>query len=186
MQIFLRLVARAAMLTAGCVLFAVVFNAIRPNGIDLVAKRPYDIYVPCPETETETVAVSADQVAGEDDVVYLDARPEEDYRRAHIKGAISFPYPVLGEPSPERIEQLKQRGVPIVTYDSGGRDRMGEMMAALLTENQVPDVTHLEGGLEAWRERGGEIEGEGEPAANDAGPAGESPADEADAGEVAP
>lgn len=150
---------RSVILTAGCVLVAVAFNAARPNGIPLVAPAPYDIYVPCPETETEAESASAVQLADES-VLYLDARPQTDFDRAHIKGAISFPYPLLGDPPADRVDQLKTRGVPIVTYGGGGRDSSGEMMAALLSELGVPNVTHLDGGLESWREQGREIEGE--------------------------
>ena len=165
----IRLFIRSVMLTAGCVLFAVIFNAARPNGIDLVAPRPYDIYVPCPESETGAESVSAEQLQGAANMLYLDVRPETDFRREHIKGAVSFPYPMLGDPPADRVEVLKQRGVPIVTYDGGGRDMTGEMMAALLTELGVPNVTHLEGGLEAWHEQGGDIQGAGSGSATDDG-----------------
>lgn len=174
---------RSILLTAGCVLFAVGFNAVRPNGIDLVAQRPYDIYVPCPETETEAESVSAGQLdATHGAELYLDARPEADFRREHIKGAISFPYPLLGDPPAEQVDELKRRAVPIVTYGGGVRDRSGEMMAALLTELGVPRVTHLEGGLAAWREQGNEVEGEG-PGAHQGAAAGPG---EPDAGGAEP
>ena len=159
MRTLLTLFIRSVVLTAGCVLFAIAFNAVRANGIELGAPAPYDIYVPCPETETEAEAVSAEQLDDET-TLYLDARPESDFERSHIKGAVSFPYPLLGDPPADRVDELKTRGVPIVTYDGGGRDSSGELMAALLTELGVPDVTHLEGGMQTWREQGREIEGE--------------------------
>ncbi len=160
MQTAISLILRATLLTAACVLVGVVFNLAHPAGIPLVAPRPYEIYVPCPETETEADSVALADLGGEA-VHYVDARPEVDYRRSHVKGAQSFPYPLLDEPPAEKVAALKRLGVRVVTYGDGGRGDLGEMMAALLTELGVPRVSHLEGGLPAWREGGGAVEGEG-------------------------
>lgn len=149
---------RSVLFTAACVLVGVAFNALRPHGIELVARSPYEIYVPCPESLAKAETVSTEAARRSGAVLYLDARPVEDYERAHIKGAVSFPYPILEDPDPRRVEALKTKGLPIVTYCDGGRSRFGEMMAKLLTELGVPNVTHLEGGLEAWRSQSGEVE----------------------------
>lgn len=97
----------------------------------------------------------------------MDARPTSEFASQHIKGAESFPYPLLGEPPQSRVDSLKNRGAPIVTYGDGGRGDLGEMLASLLTELGVPDVSHLDGGLAAWRAGGGEVEGEGGTEAGD-------------------
>jgi 3-mercaptopyruvate sulfurtransferase SseA len=146
-----------------------------------VAPRPYEIYVPCPETQVDAAAVAVDDIRVERDVLYVDARAEADYRAAHIEGAASFPYPILDDPPPERVAALKRRRGPVVTYGDGGRGDLGEMMASLLTELGVPEVSALEGGLPAWRERGGAIEGEaGAGTPVDAGPPADArPADAA-------
>ncbi len=154
-----RLFVRSVILTAGCVLIGVIFNALRPSGIDLVAQAEYQIYVPCPESLAEADSVTAEQVRTKAKVLYVDARPLVDFEKAHITEAISFPYPLLGDPEPAKVEDLKRRSIPIVIYGDGGRGRLGEMMAKLLTELGVEEVTHLEGGIKSWREQGGEIEG---------------------------
>lgn len=159
MRRVLILIVRASILTAAFVLVGVAFNALRSDGIDLVARSEYQIYVPCPESQADAGSVTA-ETAQKQQVLYVDARPVEAYEREHIQGAISFPYPLLGDPPAEKVDSLKQRGVPIVTYGGGGRDQTGEMMADLLTELGVEEVTHLEGGLATWREQGGEVEGE--------------------------
>ena len=153
---------RSVLLTAAFVLVGVLFNLLRPgDGIALVAPRPYDIYVPCPEALVEAVPASADEAAAEG-AVYVDARPVEEYRREHVKGAISLPYPLLGDPPPEKIDQLKSLGRPIFAYGDGGRGDLGNLMASMLTELGVPNVRHLVGGLPAWKERGGDTEVEAE------------------------
>ena len=171
MHSFFALLLRSVLLTAGCVLVGVVWNAVRPGGIPLVAPRPYDIYVPCPETEVEADSISAEDVVSQANVVYVDARPREEFDRLHIKGAVSFPYPLLDEPVDEQAAALKRRRVPIVTYGNGGRGDLGDMLASLLTELEIPNVSHLEGGLPAWRERGGAVEGPGTSESQDAGAA---------------
>lgn len=183
MHSFFALLIRSVLLTAGCLLVGVVWNALRPNGIPLVAPRPYDIYVPCPETLVEADSISADEVTKQANVLYVDARPQEEYDQLHIKGAVSFPYPLLDEPVDEQAAALKRRRVPIVTYGDGGRGDLGDMLASLLTELEIPNVSHLEGGLPAWRERGGEVEGPGaDDAGEDAGGAPEGEGDARDAG----
>jgi len=158
MRAFSAIVLRALILTAGCVLIGVVFNALRPEGIDLVARSEYQIYVPCPESLAKVETSTTDTVREKTNVLYLDARPVEDYEKGHIKGAVSFPYPLLGDPDPDRVEALKRKGTPIVTYCDGGRSKFGEMMAKLLTELGVEKVTYLKGGLKAWRKQGGDME----------------------------
>ena len=154
---------RSLLLTAAFVLVGVLFNLLRPgDGIALVAPRPYDIYVPCPETLVEALPASADEATKEADAVYVDARPIADYQREHIKGAISFPYPLLGDPPPEKVAELKGLGRPIFTYGDGGRGNLGELMASMLSDLGVSDVSHLVGGLPAWKEHGGATEGEAE------------------------
>lgn len=156
----LYLVAKSTVLTAACILFAVGFNMLRPNGIDLVAQAEYQIYVPCPETMIAAESVTTEAVQSNRHVLYVDVRPREDFRREHIRGAINFPYPLLdGELPPNRVNDLMRRGSVIVTYDGGGRNVQGEMMAALLMTSGIPDVSHLEGGLSAWRKNGGGVEG---------------------------
>lgn len=152
------LVGRSVILAAACVLIGVVFNSVRASGIDLVAPVEYQIYVPCPESLAEVGTTNAADVQNKTALLYVDARPVDEFQKAHIKGAESFPYPLLGDPEPARVEALKRKGLPIVTYCEGGRSKFGEMMAKLLTELGVEDVTHLEGGLEAWRKQGGDVE----------------------------
>jgi rhodanese-related sulfurtransferase len=159
----LLLLIRATLLTACCVAVGLVFNAVRPEGIALIAPRPYEIFVPCPEGQAEAQQVNAEQLNQQEELLYLDARPQEEYQREHIKGAISFPYPVLGEPDADQVQALKTKGRPIVTYGQDSRDRLGEMMAALLTELGLDQVTSLEGGLRAWRDQGGAVETTTEP-----------------------
>jgi rhodanese-related sulfurtransferase len=151
-------IGRSIVLTAACVIAGVVFNTARSGGIPLVAPRPYEIYVPCPETTVEAAQVTTQELAGAEDVLYVDARPEAEFEREHIAGAVSLPYPVLDDPPPDKVASLKRRKRRIVTYGGGGRGDLGKMMASVLTELGVENVNHLEGGLQAWKARGGRTE----------------------------
>ena len=161
---------RAFVLTAASVLVGIVWNAVRPHGIPLVAPRPYEIFAPCPETETEARQVTADQLAAAPGVLYVDARPEAEYRAEHIEGAVSVPYPLLtGELDPPALDALKRRRVPIVTYGDGEhRGDLGELLASLLLQSGVEDVTNLQGGLRSWKQGGGAVAGDGLPRLPDA------------------
>ena len=102
------LIIRSVILTAACVFAGMAFNAARSDGIPVVAPRPYEIYVPCPETLTEAQSVDASEAT--QNVLYVDARPTEQFQRAHIKGATNLPYDVLADPSPQDLDRLKKSG----------------------------------------------------------------------------
>lgn len=107
------------------------------------------------------------------DLVVLDSRPEGDYARGHIVGAISFPtYTADIKPRDSRPETMSQfvanlsgrlraagitRAHQVIWYD----DMSGAYAARgvwLLDFAGVPGSTMLDGGYAAWVESGGIVE----------------------------
>lgn len=85
--------------------------------------------------------------------VVLDVREEGEYTDAHIPGATHVPVGDL----PKRLDDLeKYRDRTILTVcRSGGRSSTA---AAILTVAGFGDVRSLEGGTDAWRQRGFAVE----------------------------
>lgn len=77
----------------------------------------------------------------------IDVRYSGDYRRSHIKGAISIPYYKL-----DKIDLPKDR--PIVTYCSGIGCALGMDTAAKLKEMGYTNVRYLLGGISEWDLKG--------------------------------
>jgi len=98
---------------------AVSYNSVGGSAFPLIAREPYQIYVPCPETELVAEKRTVDElvlsgVLREDlgeplfrsDVLLVDARPEEQYRQGHIEGAVNVPYNVLSGVAEGDVERL--------------------------------------------------------------------------------
>lgn len=80
--------------------------------------------------------------------VLLDVRQPEEYKIAHIDGAMFVP---LGE-LPAALPRLSERAdEPIVTHCHLGMRSM--QAAAFLRQNGFDDVRSMAGGIEAWSNR---------------------------------
>lgn len=101
-------------------------------------------------TDVDEVKASLD--SGED-VLFLDVREPEEYAAGHLPGAASIPRGLLEY---KASSELPDRDRRIVTHCAlGGR---GALSASTLTEMGYTNVANMEGGINAWRERGFELE----------------------------
>lgn len=102
---------------------------------------------------------------GEPKLVILDSRPEADYARGHLPGAVSVntsDYLVDSSPQGERafqqwlVETFSRAGIgsddQVVVYDAKLGPRAGRAYWFLCYAGQ-PTVKMLEGGFEAWRQK---------------------------------
>ncbi len=136
-------------------LLGILVNALRVNGIPLIAEHPYEILLPCPMEQVEVESVSvADVLHGQ--VLFIDARPQDSYEKSHIPGAISLPYDDLAEPSAADLQPVRNaRAERIVVY--GELDQsfdIGHQQASDLAAAGLPRVFYLAGGFGAWLEAG--------------------------------
>jgi sulfur-carrier protein adenylyltransferase/sulfurtransferase len=82
----------------------------------------------------------------EGDYVLLDVRQPGEYAQAHLPGARLIPLPQLAD-SLEDLDAAK----PIIVYCAvGGRSRMATRLLATLG---FRNVSHLQGGIQAWEDR---------------------------------
>ncbi len=167
--------ARAGYLLVACFLAGVLFNHFRSEGIPLVAKADYAIFVPCPETVTEAAKVTLDQ-AGDDNLAFpagavlVDARPPEAFAAGHLPGAVNLPYDELDGVDPEAVAALVAQvgsGQAIVYCDGWEEEEdpalryahpPSEFLADELKSAGLEKVTSLTGGLSEYVKRGGRLE----------------------------
>jgi rhodanese-related sulfurtransferase len=83
-------------------------------------------------------------------VVWVDARPDDEFARDHVPGALSLNEDRWNELLPQFLTAWSP-GKKVVVYCSAQScDLAREVAERLRKEAQVPDVFVLEGGWEAW------------------------------------
>lgn len=155
---------RAVLIAAGAALAGICVNLfIHPKPIPFIATQPYDVYVVCPEggelRGIEKISAEALSLAELEQKILIDSRPEEEFRKGHIPGAISMPHDPLICPLPETVEMLKQKGLIVIVYGDGDPNS-GVLLVEELQREGLKNVMFLEGGFSGWREKGLPVETE--------------------------
>ncbi|MFO0826890.1 MAG: rhodanese-like domain-containing protein [Phycisphaerales bacterium] len=93
-------------------------------------------------------------IGGSPNAVWLDPRPEADFEKGHIPGAINIPFARL-----DAEQEFRLRGVTvIVVYDSDFDDALVKAVAKRLVAAGHKEVYVLRGGLKAWKRDGNSVE----------------------------
>jgi rhodanese-related sulfurtransferase len=144
---------------------AFLVNHFSPVGIALVgqwdtrrgvisAKAKKDIIVD--SLEIKDVAV-AKQIHDRGNALFLDARPDDDYARGHIPGAISLPIDRFDAQIGNILDRHPENR-PIVTYCSGRTCEDSHKLARLLIEFGFTDVKIFIDGFPGWEKKGYPVE----------------------------
>ncbi len=157
---------QAAVIVVAGVAIAAATNAIRSDGIPLVTDIPYEIMVPCPDSEADSQAANVSDLVNNDKVLFVDARPKEIFEAEHVEGAINVPYSALFGAAKEDIEKVaaeaKAKGATkVVVYGEyedpevpGEMVDFGRPLANQLLEEEVLGVEYVEGGLKTLNTKG--------------------------------
>ena len=102
---------------------------------------------PIPPSEMVSVDQARSWVGN---VIWVDARPDDEFAREHVPGALSLNEDRWNELLPQFLAAWSP-GKKVVVYCSAQScDLAREVTERLRKEAQVPDVFVLEGGWEAW------------------------------------
>ena len=154
------LIVRDAAIAAG--IFAVVgvtVNAVRADGLPFIADKPYDIFVPCPETLGEVEMIAADDARIRDGGAYIvDARTAEEFAEWHFEDADNITYDYLEPIDPAELKNIiyniANSGMArIVVYGDGdgGEGTSGYQLGRELAGNGMKNVFVVKGGADALR-----------------------------------
>lgn len=105
------------------------------------------------QTDDRGAPLTVDQVlqlVRQGSVVLIDLRPENDFDRAHLPGAISVPLDELEA----RMEELQAAGRSVVVYCCGKLGIDSAEAVALLRSHGVGDVHAVAGGFQRWVDAG--------------------------------
>lgn len=126
------------------------FNWMNKDGIPLVAERPYEIFVPCPEPLGEVKPVRPGDALLKERIVLIDARPKAEYERWHAPGAMHLEFDYLSPVSPDAVRRVAATGaLAVVVYGDGGSPDSGQELARELAGRGVRNVHYLRGGAPA-------------------------------------
>lgn len=159
---------QALLIVAASAVLAVVTNAARPDGIELITDVEYEIFAACKDSDVESEAADVGRLQAEDGgaILYVDARPPEVFAVEHVTGAINVPYSALFGAAPEDIEKIKrvaaERGaVTVVVYGlytdpeaPGESVDFAKPLAQQLVESGLAGAKHLEGGIAELKKTG--------------------------------
>ena len=83
-------------------------------------------------------------------VIWVDARPDVDFARDHVPGAISLNEDRWNELLPQLLGAWSPEKKVVVYCSAQSCDLAREVAERLRKEAQLPDVFVLEGGWEGW------------------------------------
>lgn len=77
--------------------------------------------------------------------ILVDARDEEDYKKMHIRGAISIPVYDI-----EKLSDTLDKEKEVITYCSGGMCDASTDAANILAQKGFKKVSDYKGGIQDW------------------------------------
>jgi hypothetical protein len=137
------------------VVISLAVNTLRPDGLPLIARAPYQTLVPCPEPggPAEALAARSPEVSSPRSFL-VDARSPAEFNRGHLPGAVNVPYDWL-DPIPETSLMELARSIAasgasrVVVYGDGGRPDSGEHLGREISGRGIKNVFFVRGGAAA-------------------------------------
>lgn len=155
---------QSLMIVIGSTLLALLFNAVRAEGIPLIAP---DRSVSA-ETGDEDVALGNVDLAGakalfDAGAIFIDARSTAEYERGHIAGAVHLYYADFDVKAAEVVGSMPLDKT-VVSYCSGEDCNSSDIVARHLIDYGFEKVRIFFAGWPAWEAAGYPKEGSGEAA----------------------
>jgi hypothetical protein len=152
MQPFRRVLLDATAVALAGVVTALVINALRSDGLALVADTPYQTLVPCPEPggPVEALDFRSPDISSPGSVI-VDARSKAEFDEHHLSGAVNVPYdwldPVPEDTLAELASSIAASGATrVVVYGDGGRPDSGEYLGKEISGRGIKNVFFIRGG----------------------------------------
>jgi rhodanese-related sulfurtransferase len=101
---------------------------------------------------TKNYSFVRNKLLNKEEIAFLDVREEDPHARKHPLFAANLP---LSRIEVDAFAKLPKKNVPIVTLDDG--EGYAELAAKRLIDLGFTDVSVFEGGVQGWKDSGGEI-----------------------------
>jgi rhodanese-related sulfurtransferase len=146
-----RILKESLLIVLAATALALVTNALRPDGLPL--REPFRPPAP---GDGGVPRISLEEAAGRfaaGAAVFVDARPEADFRQGRIDGALHLPDAAFDDAIGPFFEAVAPE-TPVIAYCDGATCPLAESVAKKLIEIGYADVSYLPDGWRQWREAG--------------------------------
>jgi len=128
---------------------AIFTNFIHPHRIPFIAEKPYEIFVPCPDSTGEIKEIGYDDFMRLiKESIIIDARGKEEYEHWHFNGAINIEYDYLSPVCPMKIKEIiSMRRKLVLIYGDGEEPDSGKELAKELATRGIKNVYFLKNGV---------------------------------------
>ena len=139
-------------------LVAISINYLRNDRLQLFGDGPPDARLMDPSGKQLNISLSeAKKLFIRRSVVFIDARPQDDYEKGHIKGARGLPWKEVDRNFMQVTEGISP-DTPIITYCDGEICELSHNLAIFLLDMGFRNVRVLVNGWALWKEEGLPIE----------------------------
>jgi rhodanese-related sulfurtransferase len=133
-------------------ILALSANAVRPDSLPLIGDWSIDARMTTVTGERLGISLQeAEKLFRDQAVVFLDARPADDYARDHIQDARSLPWQDVDRFFMEVTGDLESE-TPIITYCDGETCNLSHDLALFLKDAGFMNVRVLVNGWTVWHE----------------------------------
>jgi rhodanese-related sulfurtransferase len=150
-QYFLQSVWQCAAMFTLAVFLGFSINQFRDSRLPLFEDWSIETRLMSPSSERLDISLAeAKNLFLQESAMFIDARPNDDYEQAHIRGARSLPW---NEVDQRFMEVTKDISVdtPIITYCNGDTCKLSHHLANFLLDLGFTDVRILVDGWTKWQ-----------------------------------
>lgn len=142
---------QAGAVLAASLLIALGINAVRPDGVPVI--RPSKETLALRSGITPIQLDTAKLLQQDPNVLFVDARPRNVWKRGHIPGAMNFPEEVSDSLMPGFRDSVPFDR-PLVVYCDGEECRSSDLLSKKLSQAGYKYVYLFFGGWIQWRDAG--------------------------------
>ncbi|MBW2217756.1 MAG: rhodanese-like domain-containing protein [Deltaproteobacteria bacterium] len=151
-QKYLQAICQCSALIVFASLLAFSINYLRNDSLQLLGNWSPEARLMDPTGKRLDISLpEAKKSFLEQSVIFIDARPQADYKKGHIKGALSLPWNEVDRNFMQVTEDISS-DTPIISYCDGETCELSHDLAIFLLDMGFSNVRILINGWALWKE----------------------------------
>lgn len=148
-----RAVKQGLLIIALTLVISLMVNQLRYNSMPIVGQWSISEVITPSGTDISIPLQDAEKLFLAGSVLFLDARPPEEFEQGHIKGAVNLPWLQFDEYA-EKILPKITPDMTVICYCDGETCTLGKDLAFSLIEFEFLNIRVLVDGWTTWQEEG--------------------------------